>query len=130
MAPKKAGPALAMSEKDLQAGVMTLAKLYGWTTNHVRRTIGGSKQGWVTSTTLVGWPDLTLIRPPRLLFVELKGPTGKLTAEQEEVLHLLSLCPGVETYAWWPEDLQLAADILNPKYRPPTDLTRISRSPA
>lgn len=102
-----------MTEAELQAHVVELATMLGWTVNHVRRSIGGRKQGWVTSTTLRGWPDLTLIRPPRLVFAELKSDRGRLQPEQAQVLELLAAVPGVETFVWRPDDLDEIAATLN-----------------
>lgn len=102
--------AIKISEREFQAQVVTLAEMLGWTVNHVRRSIGGKKQGWVTATTLKGWPDLTLIRPPRLVFAELKVKPNKVEPDQEKVLTLLRCVPGVDVYVWYPE--QLETDIL------------------
>lgn len=104
-----AAPAKA-TEREFQAQVVELAGILGWTVNHVRRSIGGKKQGWVTATTLKGWPDLTLIRPPRLLFVELKVKPNKVEPAQQAVLDLLDAVPGVEVAVWYPE--QFEADVL------------------
>lgn len=101
-----------MREADLQRSVVELARIFGWETMHVRPTLGGRRHGWTTSTTLKGWPDLTLIRPPRLIFAELKSATGRLTPEQQSVMDLLSRCVGVETYVWRPGDLDGIAQIL------------------
>ena len=59
-----------------------------------------------------GYPDLTLIRPPRLLFAELKRETGKTSTHQDRWLALLRECPGVETYLWRPSDLDAIAAVL------------------
>lgn len=59
-----------------------------------------------------GFPDLVLVRPPRLLFVELKSEKGKLTVEQQRWLDVLSEVPGVECYVWRPDDLQEALECL------------------
>ena len=54
----------------------------------------------MTATTLKGWPDLTLIRPPRLVFAEIKGPRTPITPQQAQVLDWLGRCDGVEAYLW------------------------------
>ena len=41
-----------------------------------------------------GEPDLRLVRPPRVVFLELKADKGKLTPEQTEGLDLLGPLPG------------------------------------
>jgi hypothetical protein len=67
-----------------------------------------------------GFPDLVLLRPPRLIFAELKTERGKLTRAQEDWLEALAMVgsmPGesydrawrvavapVEPYVWRPAD--------------------------
>lgn len=96
--------AALVTEQAWQRTVTEAAELHGWVVCHVRRTISGHGKGWVTGTTLKGWPDLTLLRPPRIVFAELKSATGRVSAEQQAVLDLLDGCPGVETYVWRPDD--------------------------
>jgi hypothetical protein len=50
-----------------------------------------------------GFPDLVLIRPPELVFAELKSERGKLTASQTYWLDALTKC-GCEAYVWRPTD--------------------------
>lgn len=50
-----------------------------------------------------GWPDLVCIKPPRLLFVELKSNAGTVRTDQQEMLDLLGGCP-VEVYVVRPRD--------------------------
>jgi len=42
------------------------------------------------------------VRPPRVLFIELKSETGKETEFQKHWRELAEKCPGVETYLWRP----------------------------
>ncbi len=84
----------AVSEKELQDAVIKLAKLRGWKCYH---TFDSRKSA-------EGFPDLTLVRPPWLLFVELKRETGKLTDAQERWLAALTAC-GVDAAVWRPSDL-------------------------
>jgi hypothetical protein len=52
-----------------------------------------------------GFPDLTLVRPGRLIFAEVKTRIGKLTRQQEMWLDLLKRSvPGVEVVVWRPSD--------------------------
>jgi hypothetical protein len=51
-----------------------------------------------------GFPDLVLCNGARLLFVELKSRTGKLTPEQSTWLSMLRHTGLVETYLWRPQD--------------------------
>lgn len=89
-----------MSEKDLMASVIDYARLTGWRVAHfvpaqVRPGV------WVTpfKADAKGWPDLSMVRPPRLLFVETKGG-GSVEEEQKIWLGLLSQVPNVEVYVW------------------------------
>jgi hypothetical protein len=66
-----------------------------------------------------GWPDWTYIRPPRMLFVELKTDRHQITADQARVITLLRACDQ-EVYIWRPATgLEEVARILASKRRPP-----------
>ena len=69
-----------MREADFQAGIIQLAELLGWRVYHVARVTGHLR-----AYTSRGYPDLTLCRPPRLIFAEIKMDrhTSKPTAEQD-----------------------------------------------
>lgn len=73
---------LVETEAELQAAVIDLARLYGWRVAHFRAS--RTKRGWSTAVAAdgKGYPDLTLVRPPELLFVELKGEQGRVSPEQ------------------------------------------------
>lgn len=64
-----------------------------------------------------GLPDLILVRPPRVLFVELKRErtSAKVTREQAGVLDMLAQCPGVESYVWRPSDERSLDAVLRPE---------------
>lgn len=63
-----------MTEKQLQQHVLDLARLLGWRAYHT----------FDSRHSAAGFPDLVLIKPPRLLFVELKSDKGKLSSAQVE----------------------------------------------
>lgn len=71
-----------LNEKQFQAQVVEAARLYGWWVYH---TYDARKSE-------PGFPDLVLIRPPELLFWELKTDSGKLTTAQTAVLQKLIAC--------------------------------------
>jgi VRR-NUC domain len=75
-------------EKQWQATVVDAARLLGWKVFHP----------YDSRRSEPGWPDLTLVRPPRLVFVELKVH-GRLTGAQRRWLSLLAAC-GAEAYLW------------------------------
>lgn len=65
-----------MNEKDFQQQVIDYAAICGWTTYHTfdsRRSAGG-------------FPDLVLVRPPELIFAELKSDSGQLRDDQQDWL--------------------------------------------
>jgi hypothetical protein len=82
--------ALPLTERDFMAQVTQLAELFGWQWAHFRPAM--TTKGWrtpVSGPLGKGWPDLVLVRPPRLIFAELKRDGGKLAQEQADVLSLL-----------------------------------------
>lgn len=84
-----------MTERELQRLVVELAHIYGWESYHP----------WLSKHSAPGWPDLTLIRPPRLLLVELKSEKGVLTPAQLHWLEMLDRVPGVAVRVWRPSNL-------------------------
>lgn len=90
-----------MTESAWQQQVVELATLYGWLHYHA----------YDSRRSDPGWPDLVLVRPPKLLVVELKTDTGRLTRSQTEWLALLDAC-GVETAVWRPRDFDAVHDRL------------------
>jgi len=60
-----------------------------------------------------GFPDLVLIRPPRVMFIELKRETGRLTTAQKDVQALLADCPDVESHVARPSDWQRVVEWLS-----------------
>jgi len=75
----------AMSEKQLQAAVLQLARLCHWRCYH----------SWLSIKSEPGFPDLVLVRAGRCLVLELKSATGKLSPAQQEWLGALGAVPGV-----------------------------------
>ncbi len=79
-----------MKEEDFQRQVIALAKLHGFRVSHFRPGRHASGR-WATPVQGdgVGFPDLILVRGPRLLFVELKTDTGVLAPAQQAWLDAL-----------------------------------------
>ena len=92
----------AITEAQFQRQVHDLAVLYGWEFFHP----------WLSIHSPRGFPDVTLCRPPRLIFAELKRENGKTTEHQDKWLALLGACPGVECFLWRPSDLDAIATAL------------------
>lgn len=92
----------ALRESDFQRQVLDLARIYQWRSYHPMLSKWSER----------GFPDLTLIRPPRIVFAELKREKGKTTSFQDEWGELLADCPGVEYYLLRPSDLERIVEIL------------------
>jgi hypothetical protein len=87
---------MPVSEKHFQAQVQELARLSGWLTYHTHDSRRSQR----------GFPDLVLVRPPIVLFSELKSETGRLRPEQAAWLEALSGCTRQpESRLWRPSDL-------------------------
>jgi len=84
-----------MSEDDLFEAIRELAVLLGWRLYHT----------YDSRKSVAGFPDLVLVNrmQRRVLFVELKGPRGRVTAEQQAWIDALVAC-GEEAGVWWPQD--------------------------
>ena len=95
-------PDTLMTEKDFQWRIRDYAEGRLWTvltTTDSRHSPDGD-------------PDLRMIRPPRVVYAEVKRVGGKLTDAQIIILTLVSECPPIEPYAWWPEDWEAIKAIL------------------
>lgn len=94
---------MSFAERHLQAAVERLAGLLGWTYMHCRPAVDRSGRWSTPLSGMPGFPDLVLVRPPRLVFAELKAERGRLTAEQEHWLDVLRQA-GAEVYVWKPKN--------------------------
>jgi len=81
------------TEKDFSQAVVDYARTQGW---EVWRT-------WRSKHSPPGEPDLRLVRPPRVVFAELKSMKGKLSEHQVRARNLLEQCGGVEYFLWQPD---------------------------
>jgi hypothetical protein len=99
-------------EASFQSVVVEVARLAGWKVAHFRAA--RTAKGWRTPVTAdgAGWPDLVLVRPPRIIFAELKSEAGELRLRQAEWLDVLRLLPTAETYLWRPSDWDELVEIL------------------
>ncbi len=70
-----------------------MAEEHGWVFIHHFNSLG----------TTPGWPDVVLIHPPDMLFVELKVPPNGATKAQLDMLAKIRQCGG-RTYLWTPDD--------------------------
>jgi hypothetical protein len=95
-----------VTEKELQEAVLALANLKKWLVYHT----------YDSRRSNPGFPDLVMVKDHRLLFVELKTKTGRVSTAQTQWLDALravsnhwSIVGGktfgkVEVYLWRPSD--------------------------
>jgi hypothetical protein len=87
-----------MLEKELQKGVVDVAKILGYRVHHTRAA--WTNKGYRTPIIgHVGFPDLVISGHGRCLFVELKCGKNVLSAEQAAWLEALRAA-GQEAYVW------------------------------
>lgn len=99
LADVEAGTAL---EAPFQRVVIAYAKDHGWLVHHTPKAQVRRGQHVTPTVGHIGFPDLTLVRDGRLLFVELKAGNGGPTDMQTVWMNRLRDCPGVEHHLWWP----------------------------
>jgi hypothetical protein len=92
-----------VTERQLQQAVIEMARMLGWMVAHFRPA--QTAKGWRTAVEGdgAGFPDLTLVRGPRLLFVELKRAGGSTAPAQQKWLHALQQT-AAEVHVWKPAD--------------------------
>ena len=95
-------PGPDVSESGFQRWVIAVAELMGWMVWWTPNSVG----------TNPGEPDLRLVRPPRVIFAELKTERGRLRTEQREAQDKLKMCPGVDVFVWRPSGWQAIMDEL------------------
>lgn len=91
-----------LSEAEFMRRVIQLARLLGFAVYHTHDSRRSD----------AGFPDLVLVKPPRVIFAELKSAKGKVRPEQQHWLELLEGCHLIGAYLWRPDDLQMIANIL------------------
>jgi hypothetical protein len=102
-----APPFATISEAAFQRLVEDLAEFWGWRKFHDH----DSRQN------AAGLPDLLLVRPPVLIFAELKTMRGRLRLEQNRWAGDLLRCPGVTYRLWRPQDwLRILQDLAPPEH--------------
>jgi len=91
-----------VTERELTGYVRDVAGLFGWRRYHT----------WLAKHSPAGFPDEVLIRPPRIVFAELKSDRGKVSDAQAAWIADLERVPGVEVYVWRPDDADTIAQVL------------------
>lgn len=92
----------AISEREFMAQIIKLARLLEWRVSHP----------WLSIKSAAGVPDLLLVKPPRVIFFEVKTERGILTNAQVAWLRDLGACPGVEVYTARPSMWETVVRIL------------------
>jgi hypothetical protein len=107
--PQPAAPrVLRQSERDFMKAVIECAHWLGWKHWHDAAT-NAPRACWhcgrksTAPRNAAGWPDLVLIRRPRLIVCELKRQGEKATSAQTAWLAEFAAC-GVETFCWTADD--------------------------
>ena len=72
-----------MKENEFQEQVILLAEGHGWRVAHTY------------SRKVRGWPDLVLVRPPKMVCLELKAQRGQPSPKQNDWIDDLDDCEGV-----------------------------------
>jgi hypothetical protein len=108
-------PVEPATEADFQRKVIAEAKNNGWMVMHAERSMVRNTNGsirWVTNVP-AGFPDLLLVKPPLVLFLELKKDRkSKPTDAQLSWVATLQACDQVEAYIVRPADAATIYDIL------------------
>lgn len=124
--PRPAPSARPLSEDAFLEAVVNLAHMYGWICAHHSKSARKVGERWVSNIKGdKGSPDLVLVRPPRVIFAELKlgsrarnakghlaGGSYGLTPEQKIWLDALRECPGVQVFVWTPGQIEEIALLL------------------
>lgn len=95
-----------MTERELQRAVLGLAATHHWRAVHFlpARSMRDGRAFLTAQQGDKGFPDLVLLRPPRLIFAELKSDRGRVDFDQATWLNSLGTVAGVEDYVWRPRD--------------------------
>jgi Holliday junction resolvase len=105
-------PARVNSEQAFLRRIVRLARQAGWRVFHPAPARFG--KAWRTPYAGDrGFPDLVLVRPPKVLFIELKAQRGKPTPEQQEWLTALGACSEVHACIWREGDSEVIGKILS-----------------
>ena len=87
-----------LTEADFQNTVIEMAEWHKWRIYHVAKV-----KGQLRSKTSVGFPDLVLSRPGRLVFAELKLE-GEEPTDDQIIWHAFLRSVGADVYVWRPAD--------------------------
>lgn len=104
--------------KGAEEAFFELARLYRWRLCHFRPLLDGRGRWRTALTGDPGYPDWTLVRGQRLVFVELKTNRSTPSMNERDWLRALTEA-GAEVYVVrWPADLARITEVLRAKHRP------------
>lgn len=101
----------ATSEREFQKWVTTYAKRHGWMVCHVSPTKTPDGR-WITNYSAKGFPDVLLLKPPRMVVLELKRQDGTVRDEQRAWIEAFAGVPGVVAAFVRPSDMNALAELL------------------
>lgn len=101
-------PPWTCSEAEFQRWVIDTAKRRDWDYSHTYRA--KMEDGQWRTTCAKGWPDLVLVRGPRIVFMELKSVSGTTDPDQEKWLDRLALVTCAEV---WVLDPTMADEVIS-----------------
>jgi hypothetical protein len=104
---------VTITEKAFQQQVVDYARLRGWYVAHFRPALDSHGRWRTPMQGHPGFPDLVLVRSPRVVFAELKSDRGRTSPAQREWLDRLSHCDlAPEVGIWRPRDFDEFAERL------------------
>jgi hypothetical protein len=89
-------PEPKLTHKKFQASVESLARTTGWLVYST----------WNSKHSPAGFPDEVMVRPPRLIFAELKIPPDRVSAAQMAWLETLAKLDCAEIFVWTPDEFE------------------------
>jgi VRR-NUC domain len=96
-----------VSEAEWQGQVTALAGYNGWRYYHTHDS----------RRSVAGFPDLVLVRAPRLIFAELKSRTGRISPAQQQWIDQLNACGDIEAFIWRPEHIDQVRAVLSRRHQ-------------
>lgn len=93
------------SERLFREFIVKSAKKLGWFYYHAPSSPSSFHS-------VKGFPDLVLVKAPRVIFAELKLNNGHTFPDQDKWIDTLSRCDGIIVGVWRPRDWDKIADLL------------------
>ena len=96
---------LKVTEQEMLNQLMAEAGKAGWYAYHT----------YDSRRSKAGFPDVVLMKPPRMILIELKGPRGHASSDQKMVMQLARECTHIHAGFVWPAGL---SDLLAGLWKP------------